>query len=140
MSESELKNALLQKDNLLPADEELKMLHALIESEQRRTRRFALGALAAWTGWATCLALMLLVPVWMARPSVPAGQPPLPVEPPSAVGQFVSAVLSTCVVAGALILPIVGVCLTIFYFIASRSALSRHWITARMSAPASGGR
>jgi hypothetical protein len=131
MSEADLKKALLKKDPHTSADDELKLLRDLLEAEQRRVSRLGLGSLAAWCGWAGCALLMLLLPVWMARPATPPGQPPLPIEPPSALFSLFTTVLGLGLLTGFFVLPIAGLVLLVLYIVANRSPLSRSWLATK---------
>jgi len=131
MSELELRNALLQNDGGAPSDSELMMLWRLIDAEQRRSRRLAFWSLIAWIGWVVCLAAMVLLPLWMARPQVPAGQPPMPVAPESLLLSVSLKALSLVIILGAIGLPVIGTVLIVLHFIANRSVMSNHWLTTR---------
>jgi hypothetical protein len=132
VSENELRNALLQKDGPAPANEELKLLRGLIDAERRRAGRLANWSVAAWAGWGVCLALMLLLPHWMASHPMPAGQARLPADPPGALLSLALSTFSIMLIVGAICLPVVGVVLLILYFIASRSAMSRNMFALRL--------
>ena len=132
MSEDELRKALLQKESTVAPDEELKLLRDLIQTEQRRVSRLGRWTLAAWSGWCTCVALMLLVPHWTARPAGAAAQPGVL---PEALYNFIMKALAITIGVGALILPIMGVVLLIMYIVANRSAMSRSWFASRLGNP-----
>lgn len=128
MSEDELRKALLQRESTVAPEEELKLLRDLIQSEQRRVSSLGRWTLVTWTGWGMCLALMLIMPHWLARPAGAAAQPGLL---PEALFNFAMHALAIVIGVGAIVLPIAGVVLLILYIVASRSAMSRKWFAIR---------
>jgi len=109
----------------------LKLLRDLMESEQRRARRLVRWTVAVWSAWGLCLALMLLLPMWMAKPGTPAGQPPVPPTQPGLLMNLVTSTVGIVLIVGAIALPMAGVILLGLSVAAGRSVLSRGWIVSR---------
>jgi hypothetical protein len=116
MSTPKIREALLMRGEASPVDSELKTLNALIQADERRSRRLTRATLAAWIAWFVCVTLMFALPVMSARP---ANAPPLP--PPSVVVSTMMLALSTVVVMGAVFLPVLGVVLLVLAVFSRRA-------------------
>lgn len=103
MSASKIRDALLTQCDTSSVEAELKMLNAIMQAEDRRSRRLARWTLAVWIGWVVCVTFMFLLPLLLTQSGPPA--------PPQLQSAFVDAVtiVSTIVIlVGAVFLPVIG--------------------------------
>ncbi len=117
MSESKMREALLKQAGTSSVDSELRTLTAIMEADDRRSRRLTRWTIAVWIVWPVCVATLFLFPVYMAR-----SDPAAPPQPPNAFVDAVVLGLVMVIAAGAVILPVIGTVLLILTVFSRRSA------------------
>ena len=132
MSDPAFRDALLYQNGKTGVDQELSNLRRIVDAEQRRARRLALGAIAIWIVWPLMLALSLGLPYIAARrggpPPAASTQPaaqvqqPTPASPRHPTAGAAGTVVGLVLVAAFFALPLVGIVLTVMAILARRTA------------------
>lgn len=124
MSESSMREALLTQASDPASGPGLKMLHDVVESENRRARRLAKWTIGVWIAWPLAILLAVLLYALVSRASFQAA-PAAPAPPQSTfVDMFlvVVSVIGAGSFLAALVLPVIGIILLVFTVLARRSA------------------
>jgi hypothetical protein len=125
MSESLLKNQLLQQNGAVPVEAELNVLRKLVENEQRRARRLVRWTIGVWAVWIVMLALMFAFYILSYSPNAngsSATTMPIHGHQGAAGKEMVLAAIMVAVVVGVLLLPVAGIIVLILSVLARRSA------------------
>jgi len=127
---SNLRDALLKENGVSSVETELKTLHALVATQDRRARRLTFWTIAVWALWILSLISSLIIYAALERSTsaTPATQPFAQVAVSSSTpSSSQSHRLPAALIAGTslvllLILPLVGIVLLIMMILARRSA------------------
>ena len=117
MSASKIRDALLTQSDTSSVEAELKMLNAIMQTEDRRSRRLTRWTLAVWIGWVVCVTLMFLWPLLLTQTG-----PPAPPQPQSTFVSAMSVALTVVILVGAIFLPVVGSVLLVLAVFSRRTA------------------
>jgi hypothetical protein len=116
MSTPKIREALLTQGEASPVDSELKTWNALIQADERRSRRLTRATIAVWIAWIVCVTMMFALPRILAR----SGSAPTP-QPPSVLVSTMTLALSVAVGMGAVFLPVMGVVLLVLAVFSRRA-------------------
>ena len=128
MSENAMRESLLRQNATASVEAELKMLHGLMDAENRRARRLTTWTWVVWCVWFGVVVLMFVVypllgrkkPAAAQQPAVPAAQAAPRDEVPF-IGVVILATVPLMLIA-AVLLPPAGIILLILQILARRSA------------------
>ena len=107
MSDNAMRESLLRQNASASVEAELKMLHGLMDAENRRARRLTTWTIIVWSVWFGLVVLLFVLYPLLAYNPAPAQQPAVPAQQAAPhVITYVVVALTSLMLISVVLLPL----------------------------------